>query len=87
VLKGDPARDRLVCYAFFRSVFQEAAMFRTGLFMLTMFPLLFPTAAATDPQLPAVSLGAKVATVKKPTHGTPATGAAGCLLPNRKAAS
>jgi glucose/arabinose dehydrogenase len=80
VLKGYPARDRLVCYAFFRSVFQEAAMFRTGLFMLTMFPLLFPTAAATDPQLPAVSLGAKVATVKKPTHVTNAGDGSGRLF-------
>jgi glucose/arabinose dehydrogenase len=56
-------------------------MFRTGLYLLIMFPFLLPaTAAAADPQLPALSLGAKVATVRKPTHITHAGDGSGRLF-------
>jgi glucose/arabinose dehydrogenase len=54
-------------------------MIRNGLFMLIAF-LLPLAAAAADPQLPVVSLGAKVAVVRKPTHVTNAGDGSGRLF-------
>ncbi|MHB8846707.1 MAG: PQQ-dependent sugar dehydrogenase, partial [Nitrospirota bacterium] len=54
-------------------------MLRKGLFVLIMFCMFLPAVDA-DPQLPAVSLGAKVAAVRKPTHVTHAGDGSGRLF-------
>lgn len=56
-------------------------MFPTGLFLLITLALFLPEAsAAAEPRAPAVSLGAQVAAVRKPTHVTHAGDGSGRLF-------